>query len=150
MYHVGKTLKQEDTSATALTLQQQLGIQAGSTIKGILMHSPSYKIDQEIMDKITSINHELDLLELGLSGHGHEHEQRQNDNSGIGSGSANAVAALLVGDKKLTKEAASHLITDVCCRLDMIDVKKSETLRQMRRKVLHRAEQLDQSWKKET
>ncbi len=125
-YTAGKTLKEEDISKTTLTLKQQLGVQAGSTIKGILMHSPNYKIDQEVMDKITSINRELDVLELEL------HGQQRNIN------------------EKLTKAAASHLITDICCRVDMIDVKNSESLRQMRRKVLHRAEQLDQSWMKET
>eukprot|EP01083_Nonionella_stella_P252646 870208_1 len=143
----GKTLK-EDISKTTFTLKQQLGIQAGSTIKGILMHSPNYKIDQEVMDKITSINRELDVLELGLL-----NGQQQNDDSGSTRRSIATSPVREVGDtssKKLTKAAASHLITDICCRLDMIDVKNSETLRQIRRKALHRAEQLDQSWKKET
>ena len=82
------------------------------------MHSPSYKIDQEVMDKITSISRELDVLELGLL-----NGQQQND--GRSGSSFNRSIAVGVRDKKVTKGATSHLITDICCRLDMIDVKNS-------------------------
>ena len=95
MYTVGKTLKEEDISKTT-KLKQQLGVQAGSTIKGILMHSPSYKIDQEVMDKITSISRELDVLELGLL-----NGQQQND--GRSGSSFNRSIAVGVRDKKVTK-----------------------------------------------
>jgi len=110
----GKTLQDD------LTLQQ-LGMKPGSTFKGILMHSPKYKVDKERLEKINGINQELDRLELQGKG---EH----------------------VEGKMITKEAANHTITDICCRLDMIDVKDSDALRKMRRDALHRAERLGKFW----
>ena len=115
----GKTLKDD------LSLQQ-IGIQAGSSVKAILMHSSGYKMDQGAMDTITKLNQELDLLELTMKG----------EAKGDATGNA----------KHISKAAATHLITDICCKLDSVDVSGSETLREIRRKVLRRAERLDELW----
>ncbi len=85
------------------------------------MHSPKYKVDKERLEKLTIINQELDSLELQGKG---EH----------------------VEGKMISKEAANHIITDICCRLDMIDVKDSDALRKLRREALHRAERLGKMW----
>lgn len=93
---------------------RQLGLQPSSTIKGILMHSPIHELDKKILDQITSLNNELDVLDL----------RRKN------------------GDFNKHLNACQHIITNICCKLDMVDVSGSTTLREMRRKVLNRAEDL--------
>lgn len=125
----GKTLKED------LALQQ-LGLQPGSTSKAILMHSPGFKIDQEAMKKITKLNQELDLLGLKKM----VKEGTRMVQGGEGSGSSTKV---------MSKEAVKNLITEICCKLDLIDLHGSETLREIRRKVLRRAENLDKLWQNE-
>ncbi len=120
---IGKTLKGE------LTLQQ-LGLQPGSVSKAILMHSPGFQGDQEAMEKITKLNEELDLLEMRKTGE--ESMRKLQDEEG--------------STKTLNKQIAQHLITDICCKLDLIDINGSETLREIRKKVLRRAENLDKLW----
>jgi len=95
------------------------------------MHSPGFKIDQEAMDKITNLNQELDLIEL----------KKKSDSDGIHN--------IHTGDaQEISQEVAKHLITDICCRLDLIDVSGSDTLRNIRRKVLKRADHLEKLWEK--
>jgi len=45
----------------------------------------------------------------------------------------------------LEKKVINELVTRICCRLDAIDVSKSDTLRDMRRDLLRRVESLDDS-----
>lgn len=103
-----------DSSTPNNKTLRQIGLQPSSTIKGILMHSPIYEMDKNIFDEITSLNNELDVLDL----------RRKN------------------GDINGNLSVCQHMITDICCKLDMVDVSGSTTLREMRRKVLNRAEYL--------
>lgn len=103
-----------DSSTPSDKTLRQIGLQPSSSIKAILMHSPIHETDKKILDQITSLNNELDILDL----------QRKN------------------GDLNKNLNACQHMITDICCKLDIIDVSGSRTLREMRRKVLHRAEAL--------
>ena len=52
-------------------------------------------------------------------------------------------------DKQLADDHDPHviheLITQICCKLDAVDVSGSETLRDLRRQALHRAEAMDPS-----
>ena len=122
----GKTLDGD------MTLQQ-FGMQPGSTSKAILMHSQGYKIDQDAMEKITQLNQELDLIEMKKSGEG-------------GARVIKGVDGNVKGTNGMSSEAVQHLITDICCKLDLIDLHGSDTLRQIRRKVLKRAESIEKMW----
>jgi len=109
------------------------------------MHSKNYKLDQVTVEKITKLNHELDSIEHkikrlagsaspgGIKGLG----------GGGGFGGKDAIAC---GGEEMTRKVAQHLITGIMCQLDMIDVGDSDTLRDIRRKVLHRAEAVDRLW----
>eukprot|EP00979_Chaetoceros_neogracilis_P003356 scaffold586_cov209-Chaetoceros_neogracile.AAC.2 len=116
------------------------GIKEGSTSKGILMHSKSYKLDQNIVENITKLNHELDSIEQQIKG------VTSTSPSGGKSKVTIAVAATAGPGKEMTRKAAQHLITDIMCQLDTINVGDSNTLRDMRRKVLHRAAAVEKLW----
>ena len=129
----GKTL----TGDGDLTPLQQLGLLPGSKSKAILMHSPTFGADRGSMEQLTKLNLELDMLELKKKGEG--------ISSGSGSGSGNT-PSLSSSRKQISKAEAQNLITNICCKLDEIDLHGSNTLREIRRKIFKRAENLDQLW----
>ena len=70
-----------------------------------------------------------------------------------GSGSASSGGGgekdtIACGGKKMTRKVAQQLMTGVMCQLDMIDVHvgDSDTLRDIRRRVLYSAEAVDRLW----
>ena len=117
------------------------GFKEGSTSKGILMHSKNYKLDQVTVERITKLNHELDSI---------EHKIKRLSESGLvslgGGGGGGGKDAIACGGEEMTRKVAQHLITGIMCQLDTIDVGGSDTLRDIRRKVLHRAEAMDRLW----
>jgi len=138
----GKTLTYPSDTADTKSLDVQLplnqiipGIKEGSTSKGILMHSKSYKLDQKTVEHITKLNHDLDSIEQKIKG------------VTVTSPSGGASKASLAADgQEITKNTAQHLITDIMCQLDTVNVDDNDTLREMRRKVLHRAEAVEKLW----
>ena len=126
----GKTL----TGDGDLTLQQ-LGLLPGSKSKAILMHSPTFGVDKGSMEQLTKLNLELDMLEL----------KKKGEDIGSGSSSSNTLS-LSSYRKQISKAEAQNLITNICCKLDEIDLHGSNTLREIRRKIFKRAENLDQLW----
>ena len=130
----GKTL----TGDGDLTLQQ-LGLLPGSKSKAILMHSPTFGADKGSMEQLTKLNLELDMLELKKKG--------EDISSGSGSGSVSSnTPSLSSYRKQISKAEAQNLVTNICCKLDEIDLHNSNTLREIRRKIFKRAENLDQLW----
>ena len=130
----GKTL----TGDGYLTLQQ-LGLLPGSKSKAILMHSPTFGVDKGSMEQLTKLNLELDMLELKKKG--------EDISSGSVSGSVSSnTLSLSSCRKQISKAEAQNLITNICCKLDEIDLHNSNTLREIRRKIFKRAENLDQLW----
>ena len=109
----------DDASTTTLS---QLGLSAGSISKGMLMCTPAYKADQKALEQIKTLNNELDMV-LQRKQHPDKMEK-----------------------DILSNGAVSELITSICCKLDAVDVSGSSTLRDMRKKVLHRAEEIDRLW----
>eukprot|EP00586_Coscinodiscus_wailesii_P018595 CAMPEP_0172504892 /NCGR_PEP_ID=MMETSP1066-20121228/182080_1 /TAXON_ID=671091 /ORGANISM="Coscinodiscus wailesii, Strain CCMP2513" /LENGTH=650 /DNA_ID=CAMNT_0013281281 /DNA_START=167 /DNA_END=2119 /DNA_ORIENTATION=- len=112
----------------------QLLPKPNSTTKAILMHSPEYRKDRYGMEKITKVIAELDALERKAPGR---------------EGKTAAAAArdgTNCNAPTIDKTVAQHLITNVCCQLDAIDVSDSKVLRDIRRTVLRRAENLETLW----
>ena len=129
----GKTLSLETTSETS-TLQSIIPtIQPQTNSKAILMHTKTFKLDQKAYEQITSLNHDLDNI-----------ESRLNVGSSPSKGDATSMAS--ISEKIIDKSVLDHLVTDIMCKLDKIDVGTSDTLRNMRRKVLQRAEAMDTLW----
>ena len=81
--------------------------------KLMLLHSPLYGQDKEGLEKIQALEKELDEL-------AEKSEQEE-----------------------VTDVAVHELVTQICCKLDGIDVHGSEHLRSVRKKVLQKADELD-------
>lgn len=131
----GKTLSLETTSQTQTLHSIIPSIQPQTTSKAILMHTKSFQLDKKAYEQITSLNHDLDHIQSKL-----------NVGSSPSKGDSTSMASISVSEKILNKSVLDHLVTDIMCKLDMIDVGTSETLRNMRRKVLQRAEAMDKLW----
>ena len=97
----------------------QLGLDSGSVCKGMLMYTPAYNLDKKTLEAITALNSELDILL----------KKKLNPDKS--------------DEKTLSTAVVREMITSICCKLDAVDVSGSTTLRAMRRKVLHRAEEID-------
>lgn len=129
----GKTLSLE-TSPNTSTLQSIIpSIQPQTTSKAILMHTKTFKLDQKAYEQITSLNHDLDNIESRL-------------NVGTSPSKGDSTSMVSISERILDKSVLDHLVTDIMCKLDLIDVGTSDTLRNMRRKVLQRAEAMDKLW----
>ena len=83
--------------------------------KFMLMHNEHYAADKEGCEQIGKLQSELDALQ----------------------------AKYQAGD--MNQVALHELTTQLCCKLDGIDIHGSQTLRAMRKKVLLQAEALDQT-----
>ena len=83
----------------------------GDRTKLMLMHSAAYSRDASAVEAITKVSQELDALELGVDG------------------------------GSIAPAARDELATQLCCRLDAVDVGDSATLRELRRAQLRRCEQ---------
>mmetsp|Transcript_8306 Transcript_8306/g.10519 ORF Transcript_8306/g.10519 Transcript_8306/m.10519 type:complete len:256 (-) Transcript_8306:108-875(-) len=139
------------------SLTQLLGItKRGNTItKAILMHNSNYMKDREKVELILKLSHELENLELKCSNNKgciptsilHSSTRstcslstrsvKNIDSHGDGDDDGN--------DENFDKKLVSHLITEICCKLDAIDVSTSSPLRLMRKRVLQRADELEKS-----
>jgi hypothetical protein len=97
----------------------QLGLGTGSICKGMLMYTSAYNVDKKTLEEITALNNELDIL---------LRKKLNPDKS---------------DEETVSNEVVREMITSICCKLDAVDVSGSTTLRDMRRKVLHRAEDMD-------
>lgn len=114
----GKNLTANVTDDTPKRLLE-LGLSAGSIYKGMLMYASAYNRDKKALEEITALNNELDILL----------QKTMNPRKADG--------------KNLLSDSVREMVTSICCRLDVVDVSGSTTLRDMRRKVLHRAEDVD-------
>mmetsp|Transcript_24372 Transcript_24372/g.36325 ORF Transcript_24372/g.36325 Transcript_24372/m.36325 type:complete len:263 (-) Transcript_24372:155-943(-) len=104
-----------------------------TTTKIILMHNSMYVQDKATIDLIIQQSDKLNILEVEFNGIKQEGQQRQQKES----------------DLLKLKSKYHHQITELCCKLDSIDIDTSKptstSLRQMRKKVLQRADLLEKS-----
>jgi hypothetical protein len=149
----GKTLtsaliSKTSNDADGVTLAQLGMVRYGTITKVILMHNSSYNDDKDKIETILKLSNELELLELKgqtmiNNKKEKEEEQVQQQNS----------ATLAIGDisnndddeirKLITQQLCQ--ITNICCKLDAIDVSSSPSLRLMRKKNLQRADLLEKT-----
>ena len=83
--------------------------------KLILMHNQAYAKDRKGVDTITAINKEINDI----------------------------ASRMKEGDNSISTDTVHELVTQLCCRLDEVDVQGSDCLRKIRRDAIERAESLD-------
>ena len=148
-----------------LTLAQ-LGIKRfGTVTKVILMHSPAYGKDQDTIKVIVKLSNELELLEMQAStfekkqivgeapeGKRNEREEVQEEKGDCDHEKNEDKNNKNREDKdKESKKYISqlhHQLTAICCKLDAIDVTTSPSLRLMRKRILQRADLLEEKMNK--
>ncbi len=103
-------------------------------MKMILMHNASYSKAKTHIESITKLSHELETFEK-------EYEQLVksdgSDNNSNGNGNGNNK------DVKEKLKMIQHMIIEISCKLDSIDVSTSTSLRNMRKTILQRIDNLE-------
>ncbi len=110
------------------------------TLKMMLMHNASYSKDKSIIDSITALSKELKSFEV-------EYEKLQEElmrNGGNDDDNDEGKKKELERIQEKLKQI-QHMIIEISCRLDAIDVSSSDSLRTMRKGVLKRVDELEKN-----
>ena len=145
------TLKELFTKLKIRLPGNSVNARSNPTMKMLLMHNASYSKDRVHIESIHKLSREIQTYETKYKALRHQQQDlgtnnmnnNDNENNDVIDDNENSKDSTIITQDEM--KIIQHRIIEISCQLDAVDVSSSTSLRQMRKNVLKRLDELEQN-----